>query len=199
MEATPLQFWFEYGSTYSYLSVMRVEDAAEAAGLSVDWRPFLLMPILKAQGMDQGPFLPFPAKQAYMWRDLQRRARRFGIPYNRPSIYPPNTLLTARVGLLAAREGWCAEFSKAVFTQHWVHDVTIGSEENLKQSLRKVGRNAEETINQAISDENKNALREQTEMAADLGIFGAPNFVVEDQLFWGDDRLEEAVAWAIRG
>jgi len=86
-----IQFWFEYGSTYTYLTVMRIAGLASARGVAVDWRPFLLMPILTAQGMDRGPFLPFPSKLRYMWRDLERRAQKHGLSYRRPSTYPPNT------------------------------------------------------------------------------------------------------------
>lgn len=87
----------------SYLNVMRIAGLASARAVSVDWRPFRLMPILAAQGMHDGPFLPFPCKLRYMWRDLERRAQKHGLPYHWPSTCPPNTLLTARVGVLAGR------------------------------------------------------------------------------------------------
>lgn len=196
MSTAKLQFWFEYGSTYSYLSVMRIEELGKGAGVPIDWRPFLLMPIFRAQGLDQGPFLPFPAKHSYMWLDLERRANRLGIAYRKPSVYPPDTLLTARIGLVAAREGWCAEFTRAVFTKHWTEDIPIGTEENLEHGLKYAGQDIDRVKKAATSEDNKLALRHQTETAAGLGIFGAPNFVVNGELFWGDDRLEEAVEMA---
>lgn len=198
MEKPTLQFWFEYGSTYSYLSVMRIEDVAGVAGVAVDWRPFLLMPIFKAHGLDQGPFIPYPAKHAYMWRDLERRSKKLGIPFSKPSVFPPHSLRSARVGLIAANQGWCAEFSRAVFRRHWTEDITIGSDENLHASLLEISKDPVEIIELATSDDNKDALRQQTEAASKLGIFGAPSFVVGDELFWGDDRLEEAVEWALK-
>ena len=75
-----MEFWFEYGSTYSYLSVARIGRMAQRAGVEVAWRPFLLTPILSALGMPKGPFLTNPAKMAYMWRDLERRAAGSGGP-----------------------------------------------------------------------------------------------------------------------
>jgi len=104
--------------TYTYLSVARLGSIAQAYGIAVQWRPFLLMPIMTEQGMEKGPFLPYPAKLRYMWRDLERRARRYGISYRKPSVYPPNTLLTARIGRLAQGEGWCADFTTEVFRLH---------------------------------------------------------------------------------
>ncbi|HEX5326251.1 MAG TPA: 2-hydroxychromene-2-carboxylate isomerase [Acetobacteraceae bacterium] len=192
-----LEFWFEYGSTYTYLSVARIGSVAAQAGVHVLWKPFLLMPLLVKAGLPEGPFLPFPAKMQYMWRDLERRARLHGLPYKRPSVYPPNTLQTARVGLLAAAEGWCADFTTAVFNRHWTRDVIIGTPQNLRDSLAEVGRDADEIIARAESAENKAALRNQTEEAQRRGLFGSPSFMVGTELFWGDDRLDDAVACAV--
>ena len=107
-----LEFWFEYGSTYTYLTVARLASVADGRKIMVDWRPFLLMPILIEQGLEKGPFLPYPNKLRYMWRDLERRARRHSIPYQKPSLYPPNTLLTARIGYLAQSQHWCTDFTR---------------------------------------------------------------------------------------
>lgn len=192
-----IQFWFEYGSTYTYLSVMRIAGLASARGVAVDWRPFLLMPILAAQGMNQGPFLPFPSKLRYMWRDLERRAQKHGLPYHRPSTYPPNTLLTARIGVLAASEGWCQAFTERTFELHWGKDQTIGTEGNLQAALTSLGKDVSDVVARAQTPENKEALRLQTERAQQLGVFGSPSFVVGEELFWGDDRLEEALDWAV--
>jgi len=188
-----VEFWFEYGSTYSYLTVTRISSLAEARGVEISWRPFLLMPILIERGMEKGPFLPYPDKLRYMWRDLERRARRHGLPYRRPSIYPPNTLLTARIGYLGQTEGWCAAFTQEAFRLHWTEDIMIGSDENISRSLACAGQDANRVLKLAQSDENKTGLRRQTERAKALGIFGSPTFVIGDELFWGDDRLDDAL------
>jgi 2-hydroxychromene-2-carboxylate isomerase len=194
-----LEFWLEYGSTYSYLSVARIGPLADAARIEVRWRPFLLMPLLIDQGLSQGPFLPFPRKTAYMWRDLERRAARHGIPYRRPSRYPPeNVLLTARIGVLAAREGWCRAFTERTFALHWTEDRMIGTEENLNTVLTALGHAPAEVIARALSADNKERLKAETEEARRLGLFGAPSFVAGGELFWGDDRLEEALECAAR-
>ena len=188
-----LEFWFEYGSTYTYLSVARIGHLAKAANVSLRWKPFLLAPLFSKIGLTQGPFLPFPSKMRYMWQDLQRRAALHGLPYRKPSVYPPNTLLTARVGVVAAEEGWCAEFTSGVFDRHWTQDVVIGTPQNLRESIRAAGRDPDGVIAKAESFENKAALRVQTQTAEDKGIFGSPSFFVHGELFWGDDRLEDAI------
>jgi 2-hydroxychromene-2-carboxylate isomerase len=194
----PLDFWFEYGSTYTYLTVARIHALASAHGIGVVWRPFLVMPIMIEQGMTQGPFLPYPQKMRYMWRDLERRAALHGVPYRRPSHYPPNTLNTARVGMVAAAGGWCQAFTERTFALHWTQDCPIGTEENLRAALAAVGQDYDAVAAQARSPATKDALKAQTDEAKARGLFGSPSFTVGDELFWGDDRLEEALAWAAR-
>jgi 2-hydroxychromene-2-carboxylate isomerase len=191
-----LDFWFEYGSTYTYLTVARLHATASRHGVEVRWRPFLLAPIMIEQGMAQGPFLPYPQKLRYMWRDLERRAAAHGLPYRQPSHYPPNTLLTARVGMLAASQGWCRQFTERSFALHWTEDIAIGSDENLSAALTSLGKDAAAMLAQAQGAANKEALRAATEEARTLGIFGSPAYVTRGELFWGDDRLDDALAWA---
>lgn len=191
-------FWFEYGSTYTYLSVGRLAQRAEAQGVQVDWRPFLLSAILKDRGQIEGPFQGHPAKLKYMWRDLERRATVHGLPWRKPSVYPPNTLLTARIGTLAAMQGWCEEFTREVFRLHWTEDVAIGSDDNLRRALTSLGKNADEVILAAQTEGNKQLLRAATDSAEALGVFGSPSFTVGEELFWGDDRLEDALNFAVR-
>src|SRR5215468_8509234 len=96
---SPLEFWFEFASTYSHLAVSQVEDAARAAGVALVWRPFLLGPVFKAQGWDDSPFNVYPVKGRYMWRDLERICAKQGVPLRRPSCFTRNGLLAARVAL----------------------------------------------------------------------------------------------------
>jgi 2-hydroxychromene-2-carboxylate isomerase len=196
MSTPSLEFWYEFASTYTYLSVARMHALASRHGVEVNWRPFLLAPIMIDQGMTQGPFLPYPRKIGYMWRDLERRAAHHGLPYRKPSRYPPDTLLTARVATLAATQGWCREFTEASFALHWTEDCEIGTEANLGRSLGALGKDAATVIAQAQDPAIKARLRVATDQAGAAGIFGSPSFLVDGELFWGDDRLEDALAWA---
>ena len=196
MSRPVVEFWFEFASTYSYLSVMRIERAAEAAGVDIEWKPFLLGPVFLALGWNDSPFNIYPPKGRYMWRDLERLAEKEGLPFLRPSRFPRNGLLAARVALVGVEEGWVAAFARAVMTANFAEDREIGEEAVIVEILATLGLPAAEVIARAQADANKLALRCQTERAAELGLFGAPSFRVGEELFWGNDRLEDALAWA---
>ena len=198
MSRPVVEFWFEFASSYSYLSVMRIERAAEAAGVDIEWKPFLLGPVFLALGWNDSPFNIYPPKGRYMWRDLERLAEKEGLPFRRPSRFPRNGLLAARVALVGVEEGWVAAFARAVMTANFAEDREIGEEAVIVEILGTLGLPAAEVITRAQADANKLALRCQTERAAELGLFGAPSFRVGEELFWGNDRLEDALAWARR-
>ena len=198
MSRPVVEFWFEFASTYSYLSVMRIERAAEAAGVDIEWKPFLLGPVFLALGWNDSPFNIYPPKGRYMWRDLERLAEKEGLPFLRPSRFPRNGLLAARVALVGVEEGWVAAFARAVMKANFAEDREIGDEAVIVEILATLGLPAEGVIARAQADANKLALRCQTERAAELGLFGAPSFRVGEELFWGNDRLEDALAWARR-
>ena len=198
MNTASVEFWFEFGSTYSYLSAARIEDIATAAGVPVLWEPFLLGPIFAEQGWDDSPFNVYPAKGRYMWRDIERLCTKYCIPFTRPSRFPRNGLLAARIACLAkaTSEPWLPEFTRVVFQANFAEDREIGDPAEIRSILDSLGQSGAQLIEQAQKPENKLRLREQTRRAKELGIFGAPSFVVGAELFWGNDRLEDALAWA---
>jgi 2-hydroxychromene-2-carboxylate isomerase len=191
----PLEFWFEFASTYSYPAAMRVEDAARAAGVTLSWRPFLLGPIFGAQGWNDSPFNVYPVKGRYMWRDLERVCTKHGVPLRRPSRFPRNGLLAARVALLGAGETWGPAFVRAAYRANFAEDREIADADVIASVLHGVTGDAAAILERAVAADNKDRLRRQTEQAVALGIFGAPTFVSRGELFWGNDRLEDAVAW----
>ncbi|MCB9947128.1 MAG: 2-hydroxychromene-2-carboxylate isomerase [Rhodospirillaceae bacterium] len=192
-----LELWFEPASTYSYLAVSRIGPAAQAAGVAVAWRPFLLGPIFRAQGWDTSPFNLQPAKGRYMWRDMQRQCTALGLPLVRPSQFPRNSVLAARAALVAEEEGWCAAFAAAVLRANFAEDRDIADPQVIAAIAGALGRDGAGLLDRAQSPAIKDGLRRQTDRAAALGIFGAPTLVTADgELFWGDDRLDQAIAWA---
>jgi 2-hydroxychromene-2-carboxylate isomerase len=193
-----VEFWFEFGSTYSYLSAARIEGVAAAAGVPVLWEPFLLGPIFAEQGWDDSPFNVYPAKGRYMWRDVERLCAKYRIPFMRPSRFPRNGLLAARIACLAkaTSEHWLPEFARAAFRANFAEDRDIGDAAEIRSILDSLGQPGAQLVEQAQAPANKWRLREQTRRAKELGIFGAPSFVVGEELFWGNDRLEDALAWA---
>jgi len=194
-----LDFWFEFASTYSYPAAMRVGALARDRGVIVRWRPFLLGPVFKAQGWDNSPFNIYPVKGRYMWRDLERICAAAGLPFVRPAVFPQNTILAARVALVALAEGWGEDFSRAVYAAEFGEGRDIGAPGLIADILTALGRDADAVITRAQADDNKLMLRKNTEEAQALGIFGAPSIVTADgELFWGNDRLEAALDWARR-
>ena len=193
-----LTFWYEFASTYSYLSAMRVDRVASAAGVSLRWRPFLLGPIFGAQGWGPSPFTLCPKKGAYMWRDLARRAAAQGLPpITQPDPFPQNGLTAARVATLGLGQGWGAEFTRAAFQAQFAEGRSISDAAVLTGILEGLGLPGSEILAQVAGDDTvKAALRHATEEAMDAGLFGAPSFTTPaGELFWGDDRLEDAIAW----
>lgn len=188
-----IDFWFSIGSTYTYLTVMRLKNVAQEAGVTFNWQPFSVRALMRE--MDNIPFIGKPAKEKYMWRDIQRRAERYGIPANLPIEYPlKNFDLANRVAIVARQEGWCPEYVRATYRLWFREGLPAGDEANLKESLSKAGQRPDRVLELADSDSIKNAYEEATSRARALGIFGSPSFVVNGlELFWGDDRLEDAI------
>jgi 2-hydroxychromene-2-carboxylate isomerase len=192
-----LDFFFDFASTYSYLAAMRIGPLAKAGGVEVRWRPFLLGPIFKEKGWTTSPFNLYPDKGRYMWRDLERSAAALGLPFRRPEPFPQPSLLAARVALVGLSETWGEAFCRAVFAAEFGEARAIGDVDVIADLLRAIAASPEQALARAQSDEIKAKLRAETEAAQQLGIFGAPSFVAADgELFWGNDRLEQAVAWA---
>lgn len=190
--------WLTLGSTYTYLSVMRLPAIAREAGIGFRLRPFNLRLLFDERGYF--PFPPDAPKTQYMWRDLARRAQRHGLGIRLPVPYPAKgSQLANKVAIVGLREDWGDAFVRASYRLWFAHGVEAGSEENLRASLAEVGADHDRVLAAAQSPETERILIEETRTAQQLGVFGAPTFAVDGELFWGDDRLEDAVEWAIHG
>ena len=192
-----LEVWFEFASTYSYLTVSRVEHLLTGTQIELVWRPFLLGPLLRDKGLSTSPFNLDPAKGTYMWRDVARRSEKYGLPFVRPSIFPMNGLVAARVMTAALDEDWCGDFARLVFAAQFGRGADISDEALLKDALTSCGVSPEPWFEKAQTNEIKSRLRGTTDRARQLGIFGAPSFIAQDELFWGDDRLDDAIDFAL--
>ena len=192
-----VDFWFEFGSTYSYPAAMRVEALAAERGVSVSWRAFLLGPIFREQGWNDSPFNLYPSKGRYMWRDLERICAAQGIRFRRPSAFPRNGLLAARVACRFPEAPWLPGFVRAVYRANFEQDLDISTPATVARCLAASGEDPAAILEEAQRPESKARLRAQTEEAAGHGIFGAPSFRVGSELFWGNDRLEDALVWSM--
>lgn len=188
-----IDFWFTMGSTYSFLTVTRLGDHAD--DINFRWRPFHLLIIL--QEMNHVPFADKPTKMAYMWRDIARRAKMYGIPASLPAPYPAKQSIVANlVALVGMEEGWGIDFVRAAYRNWFQHGEETGSEPNLSRSLREAGQEPARVLALAETEATRSLLAKETDEAKRLGIFGSPTFAVGHEIFWGDDRLDDAIAWA---
>ncbi len=188
-----IEFWFEFGSNYSYLSVMRIEAAAAQRGVTVRWKPFLLGPIFRSLGWNTSPFVVQKAKGDYVWKDMARQCGKHGLPWQRPTDFPRASMLPARVALVGAEQPWIGAYCRRIMALNFAEDRAINDPIIVAEVLTQLGLPAESLLEEALSDANKLRLRQQTEAAQSKGIFGAPTFFVGDEMFWGDDRLDDAL------
>lgn len=195
MSADEIEFWFDFGSSYSYLSTMRIEAEAARAGVRVLWKPFLLGPVFQALGWSTSPFVLQKEKGEYAWRDMQRQCRKYGLPWRQPSNFPRAAVPPTRVALANAGQPWVGEFCRRVMHLNFVDDRDIDSVDATLEVLRRMDLPARQLWEQAHSDEWRAKLRAQTAAARWRGVFGAPTFFVGREMFWGNDRLDDALAY----
>ena len=193
-----IEFWFSIGSTYTYLSVSRLKEVERKFEVSFSWQPFSVRKIMRE--MDNVPFPPTKqAKVDYMWRDIQRRASGYGFEARVPAPYPLKEFdLANRIAVLGMQEGWCSNYVQATYRRWFIEWLEPGSEPNVSESLKEIGQDSERILELATGEETGEVYSCQTESAQSKGIFGSPSFIVDGELFWGDDRLEDAVSWALR-
>ena len=193
-----MELWFDLASNYSYLTLMRIDALAETAGVEVRWEPFLLGPIFEDFGWKSSPFVLQKEKGAYVWKDMERQAAKYGLPWRKPARFPQNTVLPVRVALLGRDEPWMHAFCRAMALANFAEDRDISTVEAVRGVLESLSLPAADILARVQSPEEKPKLRAQVERARALGIFGAPTFFVDGEMYWGNDRLEDALE-AARG
>ena len=196
MSRPPLEFWFDFGSNYSYVAAMRIEALADRAGVDVRWRPFLLGPIFASFGWSTSPFVLQKEKGHYVARDMVRVCAKYAIPWKAPSVFPRSAVYPMRVAAAHEDAPWLAEYCRRFMLGNFAQDQDINSLELAAKVLRDLGQDADALIGAAQSEEGKAKLRVRGEEAQRRGIFGAPMFFVGTEMFWGNDRLEDALSWA---
>jgi 2-hydroxychromene-2-carboxylate isomerase len=190
-----IAFWYDFASTYSYLAAMRAGQACERAGVGLTHKPFLLGPIFtEQQGIKDSPFNVHPVRGKYMWRDLERLCQKYELPWRKQSVFPRNSVLAARVALCSGEA--IGPLTKAIFTANFAEDKDIADADVLRELVESIGGDGKQALELAQSPDVKAQLRANTSEAQRLGIFGAPDFVVDGELFFGHDRMDDAIAWA---
>ncbi|HEY1057689.1 MAG TPA: 2-hydroxychromene-2-carboxylate isomerase [Limnobacter sp.] len=193
--ATPhIDLYFDFSSPYSYLAVARVHRITKPLNIQVRLLPIALGAIFQKLGWQSSPFLAQPRKLDYMWLDVARQARKHQIEFRQPTQFPVGSIRAARIASAYADAHWHDTFCQRVLQAYFVHNQDIAQPEVISRILQQLNLNPDDIMAHAGSDEAKGLLRERTELADRLQLFGAPSMVVGTELFWGDDRLEDAVA-----
>jgi 2-hydroxychromene-2-carboxylate isomerase len=160
----------------------------------LEYKPFLLGPLFEQQlGIRDSPFNVHPERGRYMWRDLERLCEKYHLPWLRPSTFPRNSVLAARVACCAGAA--VGPVVRAAFRANFAEDRDIAQPEVMRTLVDGIGGDGAQALELAGSPDVKAQLRANTSEAQRLGIFGAPDFVAAGELFFGQDRLDDAVAW----
>lgn len=195
MSDRTLEFWFDFASPYAYLSAQRIEALAAADNVRVVYRPMLLGPVFQAiHGVAETPFARNPARMNWMRVDVPRQAKKYGVPFAWPPVFPKPSLLGTRVALLGEDAPWVGAFVRGLFRASFVEGADIASEAIVRRVLGPLVPDADELLRATQLQTTKDALRARGTEALERGIFGAPTFFANDAFFWGDDRLDDALA-----
>ena len=193
--AKKLTAWLSIGSTYSYLTAMRIKEVVKKEDINLSIIPISIRQIMKS--MDNIPFPPSKqTKVDYMWRDIERRAALYKIPVPKvPAPYPLKEFDRANlVGIVMNDKGLYLDYFKYTYEEWFLNGNEAGSKQNLEETLKKFGLDVKETI--ALADTMEERYKENTTQALDFGVFGVPSFSFSNEIFWGDDRLEDAIRLA---
>jgi len=193
-----VDFFFSIGSTYTYLSVTRILDVGKKHQIKFNWKPFSVREIMKEMNN-----IPFPKdkinKVNYMWRDIERRAEGYGFFAKTPVPYPLSEFdLANQIAILGLEKEWGINFIVHTYKKWFQEGKEPAIEPSISEVCKELGLNKEDIINEAQTDLVKNKYKQNTNLAREYKIFGSPSFVVNNELFWGDDRMEDAIKWSIK-
>lgn len=184
-----IEFFWDPASTYSYLAATQIEAFAHQHDATVVWKPFLIGKAFEATGNKMPAAIP--AKAKYMFKDVTLWARYYQVPFAMPKLFPLNSVLASRV-VIAAND---VAFTLALLKAYWVEGQDLSQPEVLAAIIKSQGRDAEALLAAAGSQPVKDVLRANTDDAIARGVFGAPTFFINGQMFWGNDRLPLMAAY----
>jgi 2-hydroxychromene-2-carboxylate isomerase len=191
MERGRVEFFFDYGSPYSYLADRVLPELARRTGAEIAYRPMLLGAVFQATGNRSPMQEPVEAKRRYAGAALVRTARFLGAPFSLNPHFPINTLRLMRTAVAAQQRGVFAPLHAAVYPAFWAEGLDLGDEGEIAAVLEKAGLDAAGLLEAAGSPEAKAALRANTDEAVARGAFGAPSLFLGDELFFGVDHLPQ--------
>ena len=190
-----IDFYFSIGSTYTYLSVTRILDVEKQHQVKFNWKPFSVRAIMKEMNN-----IPFPKEKInkvnYMWRDIERRAEGYGFFAKTPVPYPLSEFdLANQIAVLGLNFGWGVDYVRLTYKKWFQESKEPAIEPSISEVCKELGLNKDEIIIEAKTKKIKDKYLSNTDAARENKIFGSPSFIVNNELFWGDDRIEDAIRW----
>ena len=191
-----IDFYFSIGSTYTYLSVARILDVEKKHGVKFNWKPFSVRAIMKEMNN-----IPFPKEKVnkvnYMWRDIERRAEGYGFFAKTPVPYPLTEFdLANKLAILGLEEGWGIDYVRLTYKRWFQEGKEPAVEPNISEICNELKIDKNKVIEKANSDKIEKEYLANTESARINKVFGSPSFIVGGEIFWGDDRMEDAISWS---
>ena len=191
-----IDFYFSIGSTYTYLTVTRILDLEKKHQIKFNWKPFSVRVIMKE--MDN---IPFPKdkinKVNYMWRDIERRAEGYGFFAKTPVPYPLSEFdLANQIAILGLDKGWGTDYIRLTYKKWFQEGKEPAIDPSISEICKELGLNKDEIISEAKSEIFEKKYISNTDSARKKKVFGSPSFIVENEIFWGDDRMEDAIKWS---
>ena len=190
-----IDFFFSIGSTYTYLSITRILEVEKKNQVKFNWKPFSVRAIMKEMNN-----IPFPKdklnKVNYMWRDIERRSEMYGFFAKTPVPYPLTEFdLANQIAILGLEKGWGIDYVRLTYKKWFQEGKEPAVDPSISEVCKELNIDKDEVISQANSKEIIDNYNLNTNSARDNKIFGSPSFVVKKEIFWGDDRMEDAINW----
>ena len=190
-----IDFYFSIGSTYTYLTVTRILDVENNYQVKFNWKPFSVRAIMKEMNN-----IPFPKEKMnkvnYMWRDIERRAEGYGFFAKTPVPYPLSEFdLANQIAILGLEKDWGIDYIRLTYKKWFQEGKEPAIESSISEVCNELKLNKDEITSDALKKEIQDKYEANTNSARENKIFGSPSFVVKNEVFWGDDRMEDAIKW----
>ena len=190
-----IDFYFSIGSTYTYLTVTRILDVENKHQVKFNWKPFSVRAIMKEMNN-----IPFPKEKMnkvnYMWRDIERRAEGYGFFAKTPVPYPLSEFdLANQIAILGLEKDWGIDYIRLTYKKWFQEGKEPAIEPSISEVCNELKLNKDEISLEALKKEIQDKYEANTNSARENKIFGSPSFIVKNEVFWGDDRMEDAIKW----
>ena len=191
-----IDFYFSIGSTYTYLTVTRILDVEKKHQVKFNWIPFSVRAIMKE--MNNIPFPPDKKNKVnYMWRDIERRAEGYGFFAKTPVPYPLTQFdLANKLAIVGLKEGWGVDYVRLTYKRWFQEGKEPAVETNISEICNELKIDKDKAIKKANTEELEKEYLTNTDNARKNKVFGSPSFIVKNEIFWGDDRMEDSISWS---